>query len=264
MNRENNLSNKYSRNDKLYILAKVCTDNFITPNSTNYMATIIRVATSKLLISNESAHEYATDLTSAYHADRWHTILYGNQTTDETTTETPVNTTDTFDTQTPTLNTLKICQGKTTPVNHIESKHNAAQETDITPRDQAKIILELARKDIFNDIGRVSLAEVRYEFNDKTLRLTDIETLVTKHFPKIEVEQRPGNILAVYFDGKESVRDQRRAVRIVQPTAPPVRAIVVKPPVERYEKDAVYGSKDDFVGQTVEPCDEGEDSPEVE
>ena len=206
----------YSRADRLFILAKVCQANNLTPDDTAYMKLIIGVCTSKLGASNDAARQYAEDLTSAYRFDKWSSILTGS----ESEAETPSNTTPQVCIETPTLNTYKTFTLKQpcTPIKKLSPKANAALETAPAEHEQALCILALARRDVFSGVGHVTLAQVRYELENKTLTIDDVKRLIDTQLPGIETEKRAGPSLAFYLEGKDTVRAKREAHKIVQDT----------------------------------------------
>ena len=202
---------QYSRVDRLYILAKVCRQNNVTPNSPSYMGLIIRVATSKLSMSTDSAKEYASDLKSAYNADQWQGILCT-----ETETETITENTAKVDANTPTLNVLKTFNltKPTEPIKHISPKLSA-EEADYAPRTIAQRLIKIANHNNFNAVGRITLQQARDELDDKSLQLRDIKDLINQYAPTIDTETRPGNILLLYVKGRNTTAAYRKARPII-------------------------------------------------
>lgn len=203
----------YSRADKLFILASVCNQNKITPDHPAYMGLIIKVATSKLSMSIESAKEYATDLTAAYSADKWQTIT---TTTEETEAAEPSEPAQ-VEPEPPMVNSFKTLQ-LTQPLEPIKTvPTKTVYEPELSPKTTAQILLRLAHQDDFNGVGRLTLAQVRYELQDKSLQLQDITRLLNQYAPQSTIETRPGNTILIYFDGKDTIKYNRQAMRMIQP-----------------------------------------------
>ena len=77
-----------TREDRLYVLATVCRQKNITPNSNTYMGMILGVCAANFGLPKTKARELAQILTTAYRQDKWQNIL-GAIT--PTTPETPVS-----------------------------------------------------------------------------------------------------------------------------------------------------------------------------
>ena len=206
------MSETYNRSDRLYALARGCQINNLTPNHTNYIGFILHFATSKLSMSKETARSYAEDLKTAYDADQWQTILSGSE------IETPApSTTPQSEAETPSLNAYKTftLTGPTEPIRHIAPKQ-ATVETEYAPKTYAQILVNMARQNIFNGVGRLTLSEARYELSDKSLQTKDIIQLCNQYFPTVTIEQRPGNMLLFYFNNNL----RQRVTKVIPDVAP--------------------------------------------
>lgn len=247
------MQERYNRSDRLFILASVCKQNNITPDDPAYMGLLIRVCTSKLNMSTDAAKTYAADLESAYRADGWNSIA-----PPQPTPETPSNSTQESCSNTPTLNTLKTFTVKTCePIKRIAPRTEIL-EPEYSPKTICKIIIQLASNQDFNGVGRITLAEIRDELADKSLQLKDIIELLNKHAPNVTVEQRPGNMLLLYFLGKANVKASRPI--IIQPPTPVVH------PVLEYKQDTYpkqNGIAEEYEDDT-DAVDDEEGIPEVE
>ncbi|MFA5365568.1 MAG: hypothetical protein WC325_10360 [Candidatus Bathyarchaeia archaeon] len=210
------MSEKYDRQTRIYILAKACTYNNLTPDSPTYHGFIIKVCASKFGLSHDSANEHAETLTSAYRGDKWQSIIGGSTTQTETTTQAPY-TSDKVVHNTPCLNTLKSfnLKGPSEPIKKIQPKPYITEAED-TPANTAKILINLAHQNIWDGKGRLTLAEARYELSDKTLTLPDLKLLINQYYPAVTVEFRPGNMMLFDFNG----RVKRSVVKVVQEAAP--------------------------------------------
>ena len=202
----------YTREDKLYILAQVCKQNNLTPDSPAYVGLIKRVCASKLSMSLKAAEEYAQTLSTAYRADKWEGILNGEDTLADTTPTEQAQS----EVKPPTLNVLKTLtlNGPSEPIKTIPKKE--VLEPEYSPKTTAQILLRLARNNDFNGVGRLTLAEVRSELADKSLQLEDIHRLLSQYAPQATIERRPSNVLLIYFNGKDTVQYHRN-LRMVTP-----------------------------------------------
>ncbi len=200
----------YSREDKLFILAKVCLQNNLTPDSPAYIGLIKRVCASKLSMSLKAAEEYAADLTTAYRADKWTAITNPDEETAQSDMATPAQS----EAQPPRVNDFKTLTLKEpyTPVKTVP--HKQVEHPELSPKTTAEILLRLAHNDEFNGVGRLTLAQVRYELQDKSLQLQDVTRLLSRYAPHSTIETRPGNVILIYFDGKDTVQYHRAMHRV--------------------------------------------------
>jgi hypothetical protein len=192
------MSENYSRADRLFILANVCKQNNINPDSPTYMGLIIRVATSKLKISIDTAKEYAEALSSAYRADKWETIARKQETAQETEEDTEPK----EEVMAPTLNALKnLSIQPSEPVKRIGPKPTI--DAEYTPKTLTQRLIDLAKANDFNGVGKLTLAQARHELNDNSLQLKDLIDLLEQYAPAVIVESRPGNLLLLHFPKKK-------------------------------------------------------------
>ncbi len=177
------MSENYSRADRLFILANVCIQNNINPDSPTYLGLIIRVATSKLKISIDTAKEYAEALSSAYRADKWETIARKPQAAQETEEDTEPK----EEVKAPaTLNALKNLSGQPSePVKRIGPKPTI--DVEYTPKTLTQRLIDLARANDFNGVGKLTLAQARHELSDNSLQLKDLIDLLEQYAPAVIV-----------------------------------------------------------------------------
>jgi hypothetical protein len=218
------MSERFSRADRLYILAKALTDKHLTPDSNTYAGFIIGVSAANFYRDKTAALEDAETLTSAYKADKWQSILYGVEGTDGTIEieQAATETQGKVESNTPTLNTLKTFNltGPCTPIKKLAPKPKPAQETEASEYEQALILLALARRNIWCGAGSITLSQARYELENKTLTIDDVKRLIDTQLPGIETEKRSGPSLAFFLEGKNTVKN-KRAIKIVIPETPP-------------------------------------------
>lgn len=264
MNREYTQNNKdfskLSRAEKLYVLSQICIQNSITPADTGFTGLIIRVCTSKLATSTEQAKKYSEDLISAYNADQWEGLAQSHMDEEIKTEETLTNTPRVIEQTKSILDEYKIASGE--PVKRVEKK--LAYEGEVAPASIAKSLMSMAQADQFNGVGRISIKEAQNELDNRALRGEDIIQSIKQFYPRADAEQRAGNLIIVYFDGKNAIQKTRKINRVIQPETPSLYPVKYTNNEPRYEKDAEYAKKDSYVGEAVEPVDEGDEIPEVE
>ena len=232
------MSERFSRADRLYILAKALSDKHLTPDSGAYAGFIIGVSAANFYRTKEAALEDAETLTSAYKTDRWQSIL-GKTETENTPTETQSK----IEPQTPSLFDVKTFNltGPCTPIKKLAPKPKAAEETEPAEYENALILLALARRDVFSGVGRVTLKQARYELEDKTLTIDDIKRLIDTQLPGIETEKRSGPSLAFYLEGKNNTKNKRAMKIIIPELAPELPA-----PKNEYYKEPPLEKADEF------------------
>jgi len=187
------MSQKYNRAERLYGLAEYCKRKQITPDSTIYVSTIIGVCAANFGLSKESAEEHAATLRSAWLADRWQAITHPD---DEA--ETGRSGSEEVSAGTPTLSELKnLLSKKSEPVKRIAPKNVLEGET--APRSVVQRLIGMAKDNDFNGVGKLVLAEVRFELGDKSLQIKDLIELLSQYAPEVCVDQRPGNVLYLHF-----------------------------------------------------------------
>lgn len=202
----------YSREDKLYILAHNLQNNKLTPDSPAYKGFIKKICCSHLSMSLDAVNEYTEILTTAYSADKWQGILIPieEESLADNTPSTPTQSED----KTPSQNILKTLTltGQSEPIKTVP--HKNVQQPQYSPKTIAQTLLQLARNDDFNGVGRLMLAEVRRELQDPSLQLQDIIRLLNQYAPQMTIEPRPKNTVFIYFNGKNT---QRRPIRMIEP-----------------------------------------------
>jgi hypothetical protein len=205
-------SNRFSREDRLFILATTLTQKQLTPDSNLYSGYIIGFSAANFSRNRDLATEDAETLTAAYRKDKWQGILGKPEETD--TTE-PAFTPQIFSPKPPTLKALEnLLKKPCVPIQTIAAKHTI-EEAEYTPKTQAQALLRLAEHDNFNGANRLSLAQARDELADKSLQLKDVVMLLRENLADAEIETRPGNWIYIYPCG----RNARRGIRHIQPLA---------------------------------------------
>lgn len=126
------------------------------------------------------------------------------------------------DDETPTLDALKnLNHKKTEPVKRIGPKVDAALEGEEAPKTNADRLIGIAKDNEVNGVGKLTLAEARFELRNDTLLLKDVEALIHQFYPAVEVEPRPHNTLHLHFSNAK-----RRVIPAVS-QLPPKKVIDV-------------------------------------
>lgn len=228
------MSEKFSRADRLYILAKALSDKHLTPDSPTYAGFIIGVSAANFYRDKTAALEDAETLTSAYKTDKWHSIIYGVEGTGGT-IETASTISSKVNAPTPTLFDVKTFTLKTpcVPVKTVPHKHVAESET--APYTQAMQLLRISENDMFNGVGRLSLAQARDALDDRSLKVEDVLSFLRCNIRGVLFEPRPGNMIYCYINGKNSVQVERQR-RVIIPEMPPQliapKEYYTEPPLE--------------------------------
>jgi hypothetical protein len=224
-----------SREDRLYVLATVCKQKGITPNGSTYMSVIQAVCCGKFLLTKAKARELASTLTSAYKQDHWAEILGETQTI-------------------------------------IEQTDIIIQRPDITLpkqeklslKQQAKLLSNLAKKDTFNGVGRLHLAEIQFELG--SLSADQIIGIWQAVYPEQTIEQN-GNVLLIYWQGKAEIREQRNLKAIIQPSPIKMSASQDYHIEPELQKDSEPANKEQIIcgeaTEDTEGCVEEEDLKEA-
>jgi hypothetical protein len=234
----NNL--KFSRADRLYILAQVCKQNNQTPDSPAYFGLITRVCASKFNLGKDAAKEHAETLSAAYRADKWEAL-----TKSETELEQDLASNTTATNITPQSHSvqaeLKLLaqSAMPKPVQKIQTQQSEQQEV-FTQKQQAQILHNLASQDTSDGIGRLILSTCRTELDNKHLSIQDIIALWRRHYPILDIEQRNGNILLIYWDGKTNIRENRQSQAPVNIEANSFHATPSEYAVDPQFKDAWF------------------------
>jgi hypothetical protein len=223
-----------SREDRLYVLATVCKQKGITPNGSTYMSVIQAVCCGKFLLTKAKARELASTLTSAYKHDHWAEILGETQTIIE--------------------QTDIIIQRPDIVL---------PQKEELTIKQKAQMLHQLAKKDTFNGVGRLHLSTVQYEIGNLTS--DQIIGVWQATYPEQTIEQN-GNVLLIYWEGKTNLREQRNMKTIIQPS-PITMSVSQDYHIEpELQKDSEPANKDKLlVGEVAEDttgCVEEEDLQE--
>jgi hypothetical protein len=240
MNTQNNLK-KFSRDDRLTILAQVCTDNDVTPLKGNFAGLIRKICIGNLNASESVAKELTRALTVMYRNDQWSSLL--NPELDEVPGESglepnrinliynePTKICNSIVPLPPIINSKQdreslhsemqklASNSHPEPVKHIEVKENMQQD-HLTEKQIAQILHTTAQRDTFDGVGRIILSDARSIADNKHLQIDDVITLWRRYYPIIDIDSR-SNVALVYWNGKDTIQTYRKINAIVQPKAP--------------------------------------------
>jgi hypothetical protein len=209
----NAMTQKYSREDRLFVLATICKQRNITPASNLYKSLINKTCAANFMLPKPKVDELTKILTSAYHADRWRNLLG--------TEETP--------------------QKEYAP-------EIPQQQKSKTAKQNAAILKGMAKKDTYDGVGRLILKEVQVELGPVTSE--EILELWQNCNLKDTIEQTD-NIFLIYWGGKADLEETRCLKPVTwnpqRPTLEANREIYV----ETIEKDIVL-QEDGLGGEVLE------------
>lgn len=183
---------KLGHQDRLAILAQLCYEKGVNPSKGNYAGFVRGIACGKLFLSKQTALQLTKTLTTAYYHDKWKSLIgelnEGLQ---------------------PTINTPKpqTWQPQTTTQTNSQT-----EPFTLTPKDQANILYSKAKRDTYNNVGRITEADLK----EQCLTTEEAIELWQRHFSKFDIEQR-SNCLLIFWDGKEIMRSNRDLNRVIQP-----------------------------------------------
>jgi hypothetical protein len=241
MNDSNTNLKRFSRDDRLVILAQTCVDNDISPLKGNFAGLIRKVCLSHLKIGEAATKELTRTLTVMYRTDQWISLL--NPVFDEVPGESgltpnrialempqtttvmdapPSITQATHHTQErESIHTEMLKLASNThpkPIKTVEAKQTI-QTDHLTEQQIARVLYGVAQRDTFDGVGRIILSDARTITDDKHLQIDDLLTLWRKYYPIIDIDSK-SNVALIYWEGKDTMRDQRDIKKFVQPTAP--------------------------------------------
>ena len=203
------------------ILAELCNQKNVNPSKGNYAGFIQKMAITHLQVSISSVKELTTSLTIAYRTDKWQSLLGINEAQTQgynsDITKKEVN----YIQHQPSIQSelQRLAQTtQPTPLKTMPTKP-AYQPDHLTQQQIAKILYGTATKDTFDGIGRLILSEARQITENKTMQIEELAQFWQQHYPLIDAEIR-GNVLLIFWDGKEDVRSIRDLNKLVQPKDP--------------------------------------------
>lgn len=217
---------KLSRQDHIYIIARTLKERGLGPQSNLYKGAIIRICAANFQLAKPKVDEITRILTTAYHTDRWNSIL-----------------------------------GETTPPPQEENEIPTINLTKLT-KNNAATLKAMAKRDTFDNVGRLIMSEIKLELGYNTPQ--EVIDAWETYNPKDNIEQT-GNIFKIYWGGKTNVQEERgtRAPTVNMPKPTLFARLEYKPEV--FEKETMADKTNDGVGEVNEDLDgviEEEDSGE--
>jgi hypothetical protein len=231
----------FNRESRLRILAELCSNNNLNPNRGNYAAFIQSIAVTHLNTSVNTAKELVTALTISYRRDQWQSLLTDEQDDvagDSRFEPNRIGIAPKPEVEAATANVIfepvvqhESIQAELTkiaetiqpePVKHLATRQSTQQD-NLTEKQIAQILYTTAQRDIFDGVGRIILSDARYITDNKHLQIDELLNFWQRNYPIINAETR-SNILLIYWDGKDTVRNKRNLNTVIQPKAPVYRA----------------------------------------
>lgn len=179
--------------DRLEILAQLCHDQEVNPSRGNYAAFVRSIICGRMFLSNQTAIQITKTLTTAYYHDKWQSLLktLNNGTVPPAQPEPP---------------------GLQTQMWNPQPQKEADEPKIFTSEQKAKVLYQMAKRDTYNYIGRITFSDA----NEENLSLTQAMEIWKLYNKKYEIEER-GNCLLIYWDSKAELRSQRDLLKTVQP-----------------------------------------------
>ena len=223
------MSQKYSRQDKLFAIATLLSKRELTPKNNLYKSAILKICAANFQSTKQQIDEYTRALTSAYYADHWANLL-----------------------------------GITVRSTNQEGKESTHRDLFIKPQKTAKnnlaILKGMAKRDTFDGVGRLILKEVQLELGPVTPEqiMEDWQNYNTKD----TIEQtQDGNVFLIYWNGKQTVEETRSLKPIVwNPQRPILKGEVNEFYKEVIEQEVTHPESDIVDQDFDETAQEGEDS----
>lgn len=101
----------------------------------------------------------------------------------------------------------------------------------------AETLCRIARQDTNSDnIGRLIISECQNELNYPTLNAQEILKVFHEYYPKAELDHRTQNVILVFWDGKEDIKNSRSMRTPVN----------IKPPPIFDSKDELFSNKNEY------------------
>jgi hypothetical protein len=195
------MMNYKDRVTRLQIIVEYCLKNSITPQKNNFADIVVSIEVSKMGRTAKQASEDVNILCIAYRTEKWKS--YTTEDTENTNEQVNIPKVDIPRGTPPDIKETikKITAGPHEKIHHQATKESI-QIDRLSEEQEAKILYNMAQKDIFDGVGRIILPEARRELDNKALTCQDIATLWLKYYPIVEVEQK-SNVLLIYFEGKD-------------------------------------------------------------
>lgn len=208
------------RQERLKTLARLAVENDLSPLKNTFAGFIIKVCCTNYGLSRIVAKQDLGSLVTAWNGDKWKTLLHDREEGKAMDVETlHVRTFEQAESETKKFIATMKPSGE--PIKHIEPQVAfIADDRPLSRREMAIILDSIAHRDTFNGVGRVLLSEARDKLDCKNLSMKDMVDIYQNKYPTVEIERATGNVMLVYFDGKDAVRFARKANRIIQPSEP--------------------------------------------
>jgi len=202
------------RQNNLATLAKICSNNNITPERGNYAGFLQKICVGHMGLDLRKTKEHTSALTIMWRANKWSNLLTPEQ-QDETVegstglqaNKIQIQAQDTYTRKTLHEAIVEItaaAQAQTEPVKKVEAKQNLQQDT-LTNQQIAQVFYNTAKTDTYNGVGRIILSEARDAADNKHLTVYDVQQIWRENYPLIDAETK-SNVLLIYWNGKDATR----------------------------------------------------------
>lgn len=229
------------RKERLRTLARLAMENKINPSMNTFAGFIIRIVSSNFGLSRAVANKDLDSLVIGWKSDQWKALLNDEEVIIDDVLQTyiPIK----KPSEKPSEDVRAIIASikpSNEPIKHVESK-NTSYIRPWTRNEVAILLFSKAQHDMFDGVGRVFLSEARQLTDNKLLSFEDMVKIFQNKYPTVDVSRASGNIMLVYFGGRDAVKFHRRANAQVQPTVP---ALMGEKECEN--PDEMMGEKDEY------------------
>ena len=270
--------NQLQKDDALEYIILYTQKAGLTPNDNTFAGITIKICISKFAMQRAEAKKILDLLNTAWRTDHWRrfkeTLIRNPDPQPTATTPNPTPTA----TATPrkfeeALNEIqrtitKITQSKHQPIN-LPTTQKPTQQDHINNKQFIQTLYSTAKKDTDpSNVGRITLSDARDIADNQHLNCNDIRNLWRIHYPLHDIEQRQGNILLIYWDGKENLKREKPTVKQPPPQIDNYAVYHVfkadKKKKEDYNPDTFKATPENYmIGEVAEP-DDGEIYEETE
>lgn len=228
------------RKERLRTLARLAKENKLNPDMNTFAGFILRVVCTQFGLTRTSANQDLDSLVIGWKADKWESLLDDEEVIEDVLPQ--QRAVQELEKPSEIRSIIATLKPSGEPIKRMERKVEASYNPEWTRNEIAVILYSRARSDMFDGVGRVLLSEARELTNNKLLSFDDMVKIFQNKYPTIDVSRASGNIMLVYFHGKDATKIFRKSARTtVQPMAPALMA-------EKEYKNAeeVVGDKDEY------------------
>lgn len=207
------------RKERLRTVARLAKENGINPDMNTFAGFVIKVVCTNFGLTRATANQDLDSLVIAW-TDKWKTLLNDEEVIVEEDAQPKTRPLPELEKPSDVRAFLASWKPKCEPVKRVERKTEVSYNQPWTRNEIAVILYSKARNDMFDGVGRVLLSEARELADNKLLSFEEMVNIFQRKYPTINVSRASGNIMLVYFNGREALKIYRKVNAKVQPMAP--------------------------------------------